>query len=173
MSDAAGDDRLARFLSALEKMPPYVGLTFRGLAAGAPAPTTGVLAGLAPSSRDPRVATENLTTPGVLVLMSRTGRDLTVLSQRPHEVEVVLLPGTLWQVHRQVTFGGVPAFILEELDLEGRGGKPESWPDTLDGVVEHAGQVWATLTARGPVEAPTPGKFAGSWPVAGAVPGPA
>lgn len=166
MSTTPGTDPMARFLAAVEKLPAYTGLTFRGLGAGAPAPTTGVLVGIAASSRDPRVATENLTSSGVLVLMSRTGRDLTALSRQPHEVEVVLLPGTVWRVHRQATLGDLPAYVLEELDLTSTGGQPESWPDTLDGVLEHARQVWSTLTGRGPVPVATPGKFSGAWPTA-------
>lgn len=114
MVDAA--DAALRFLRALERLPPYTGIVFHGLPTAprlAPARWTR---GVTATSKDPRIATENLSTPAVAAIASRTGRDIAAFSAHPSEQEVVLPPEVvLMEVARTNLGDGRPVIIVEQL----------------------------------------------------------
>ncbi|WP_147463593.1 hypothetical protein [Cellulomonas triticagri] len=161
MSDAA-----QTFLSAMDKLPRFDGLTFRGLPAGAEAPqslsaTTGVHA----SSRSPRLASENFTTPALLVLLNRTARSLAEFSAHPDEREVVVLPSTVWRPLIELSVPGLDArvLVLEELDLTQSLPQPTEWGATLDELASRVVRVVQQDLGAAPVPVHIPGKFAGEW----------
>lgn len=169
------DDRTARmptpaetaeqFLTALAKLPPFAGLTFRGLGAGDPEPPAlGLVVGVLPTSRDPRVASENGTAPRLLALLHRTGRSLEPFSAHPWQGEVVVRPDTAWQRLLEVPVAGLasPVLLLAELDPDGAP-MPVTWPPTLEAVAALVERTVAEALGAGPVDVPVPGKFAGPW----------
>ena len=164
MSAAPGG--LAGFLAGLDKLPAYEGITFRGLASGAVAPTSTAMAtDVMATSRDPRVATQNFTCPALLAALNRTGRDISALSAHPDEAEVVLRPGAMWRplVTVDVLSPAVRVHILEELDLSGAARPLASWGPTVDDVQARVMRAIQIAAAREPVEVRVPGKFTGSW----------
>lgn len=161
MSDAAH-----AFLSAMEKLPRFDGLSFRGLPQGAdppqgPVATTGVHA----SSRSPRVATEDFSAAALLVLLNRTGRSIAEFSAHPEEQEVVVLPGTVWRPLVEVAVPGYAGrvLVIEELDLTRSLPQPSEWGAT---VAELAARVQGRVREELQGERFTvnvPGKFTGPW----------
>src|SRR5262249_11829011 len=91
-------EQLDALLSALGKLPPYHGLSYRGYA-GRQGPgfqralTSPVLVA---TSRDPRVATENFSTDGLYAVIGSRGREIATLSRHPQEQEVVFRPGSMF-----------------------------------------------------------------------------
>lgn len=152
---------LDRFLAAVEKLPPYEGVTFRG--APAPLEATTVAAGVMASSRDPRVASENFTAPVLLALHHRTGRDVSGLAQHPDEAEVVVRPGTAWRPIVTFEVEGTTIQALEELDLARTGHVPAGWGATPAEVEQRVTRAVEVARARGAVTVHVPGKFAGDW----------
>ncbi|KGM12505.1 hypothetical protein [Cellulomonas bogoriensis] len=155
---------IERFMAAVEKLPPYGGLVFRGLTDGVVVPPVGVLTGVVPASRDVRVATEDFTAASALAMLSRTGRDLSALSQQPGEGEVVFLPGTVWRIIAAVDLDGAKVHVVEELDLTGQAPPPTSWPPSLDELVGTVATTWRNHQALQPAGVISPGKFTGGWP---------
>lgn len=158
MTETSG---LERFLTAVEKLPPYEGVTFRG--AAAVIETTTVAAGVMASSRDPRVASENFATPVLLALHHRTGRDISALAQHADEAEVVVLPGSVWRPITTVVVEGTTVQAVEELDVARTGRQPDSWGTTTADVEARVTRAVEVARARGPVPVHSPGKFAGAW----------
>ncbi|QZN86218.1 hypothetical protein [Cellulomonas sp. C5510] len=161
MSDAA-----QAFLSAVDKLPRFDGLSFRGLPDGAEPPqslsaTTGVHA----SSRSPRVASENFATAALLVLLNRNARSLAAFSAHPDEREVVVLPNTVWRPLIELTVPGLDArvLVLEELDLTQSLPAPTEWGATLDELASRIVRVVQQDLVAAPVPVHIPGKFAGEW----------
>lgn len=76
----------------MEKVPPFVGLTWRGAAGQlvASLPLPGPL----PTTRDPRIASSNFTATALWAIVSAAGRDIAPISADPSAQEVVLLPGS-------------------------------------------------------------------------------
>lgn len=158
-------ERVAAMLAALEKLPPYRGLTFRGLPAGVEPPEGTVVTHLlTATSRDPRVATENFAHPAVAAILSHLGRDVGPLSADPSAAEVVLLPGSmLHPVARiQLQEPELLVCVLEQLD-PARGGPPDmtGLPSTLDDLMNAVmnAVVGAAQSALTPIG--QPGRFAG------------
>ncbi|WP_026877504.1 hypothetical protein [Jiangella gansuensis] len=155
---------LAGLLTALEKLPPAPGLTYRGLAAGA-APPDGTLVtqGLTATSRDPRVATENFTAAGVLAVAGHHGRDLGFFAQNPAEAEVVFLPGTVFRPVRAVTLDdGQPVVFVEELRPDAaEPAPPAGLPASTDELVSRVRDEVDAAQRRPAVTVTNPGKFAG------------
>jgi hypothetical protein len=88
-----------RVLADLGRVPPWSGISFRGMADHASfgrETGTGVAAGLVATSRDPRIATENFTTPGLFAIVGSDGRAIESVSQVPTEQEVVFLPASVF-----------------------------------------------------------------------------
>ncbi len=156
----------ATLLAALDVLPPTGGIVLRGLddspASVAP---LGVLTGLVAASREVLVATENLTARTLLVLLVRTGRDLSALSAHPEEAEVVLCPGTAWRRLPDPTVHGapLPVVALEELDPAGYS-QPVGWPATLAEVTEQVGLLLRAAQSAAAVPVTRPGRFVGPWP---------
>jgi len=161
------DSGLSTFLDAISALPAYNGISFRGLEAGAQEPPPlGVAAGVLATSRDLRVATENLAAPVTLVLLHRTGRDISAFSEYPAEAEVVVRPGSAWQ---RLTELDPPAgvgrlLVLEELDLSGTTPAPVTWGDTLAELASRVTELVSRSVAASPVPVSSPGKYVGPWP---------
>ncbi|MDR3069207.1 MAG: hypothetical protein LBU50_06870 [Cellulomonas sp.] len=157
---------VGQFLDAIGKLPPAGGVTFRGLdddpASVAP---LGVLAGVVSTSRDPRVATENFTSRSILVLLNRTGRDVSMLSAHPREGEVVVRPGSVW--HRLADVGlpqaPAPVVVLEEVDPAGYS-SPVGWPATRADLTQQLDAQLRAAQQQEPVQIARPGVFVGPWP---------
>jgi hypothetical protein len=155
------------FLDALDKLPPSGGVLWRGL--GAPpfsVPPLAVLTGLASASRNPRVATENFTAQTILVLLSRTGRDIAALSAHPEESEVIFRPGTVWRriPEPEQPNPATPVIVLEELEPSGYT-PPTGWPATLTDLAAWIDSSLRSAQADAPVTVSRPGVFTGPWPV--------
>lgn len=155
MSDTA--QAALRFLQALERLPKYTGIVFHGLPSiPRPAParwTRGVTA----TRRDPRIATENFSTPAIAAIVTRTERDIEPFSTHPSEQEIVLSPEVvLLEVARASLPDGRPVVIIEQLAEQD---PSASLPPTLNALVEQV-----QLTLQSALESPdspitTRGKF--------------
>jgi len=157
---------LGDFLAALDKMPPVGGLAWRGIDdVPGSVPALGVLTAVAPTSRNPRVATENFTARTILVLLTRTGRDLSAFSAHPHEAEVIQRPGSVWRrlPDRQVS-SPAPLVVLEEVDPAGYT-PPTDWPATLAELDNQLQTLLSSAWQQAPVDVTRPGNFVGPWPV--------
>jgi hypothetical protein len=155
------DERLAALLSALDKLPPYRGLSYRGYA-GRQGQTfqraipSGVLVS---TSRDPRVATDNFSTDGVYAVIGRRGRDLTSVSERPDEQEVVFRPGSVYLPIERFDVDDLEVAIVEELDPDN---DPNAAPPfTLDQLKDQMTEAIRDSRGRPSVDDITPGKFVG------------
>jgi hypothetical protein len=155
------DERLAALLSALDKLPPYRGLSYRGYA-GRQGQTfqwaipSGVLVS---TSRDPRVATDNFSTDGVYAVIGRRGRDLTSVSEHPDEQEVVFRPGSVYLPIERFDVDDLEVAIVEELDPDN---DPNAAPPfTLDQLKDQMTEAIRDSRGRPSVDDITPGKFVG------------
>ncbi len=157
-------------LAALERLPPTGGIVLRGLD-GSPASVAalGVLTEVVAASREVLVATENFAARTLMVLLVRTGRDVSALSAHPEEAEVALCPGTAWRrLPDPVVHGApLPVVVLEELDLAGYA-QPTDWPATLDALAEQVGVLLRGAQADAAAPVTRPGRFVGPWPSRGA-----
>lgn len=164
--EAAVSEPVTHLLAALDKLPPTGGIVLRGLD-GAPdsVAALGVLTDVVATSRQVLVATENLTARTLLVLLSRTGRDLSALSAHPEEEEVALRPGTAWRRLPDPAVHGapLPVVVLEELDPAGYA-QPTGWPATLAGLAEHVGALLRGAQSTDAVPLTRLGRFVGPWP---------
>jgi hypothetical protein len=158
---ASSAEQLDALLSALDKLPPYRGLSYRGYAVpdGSLRPRTVVSAVLVPTSRDPRVATDNFSTSGVYAVISSRGRDLATLSRHPHEQEVVFRPGSLFLPIETFDAGGLEVSVVEEIDPDrDRDDQPEF---TLEQLEDQMRAAIEDARGRPPFADVTPGKFVG------------
>ncbi|MCL3861664.1 hypothetical protein [Actinotalea sp. K2] len=168
-----GDDMIdqtrldnAGFLAALHKLPPYDGITFRGLARSEPAPSmVAAAAGVMASSHSARVATENFTCSTVLAVLNRSGRDISSFSPHPDEQEVVLRPGSVWRplTTLRLRDPDLEVRILEELDVTGVIHPPVAWGTTVEEVVRRVTRAIHNAGDDDPVPVRLVGKFAGPW----------
>lgn len=155
MVDAA--EAALRFLSALEKLPAHTGIVFHGLPfipQLAPARWTR---GVTATSKDPRIATENFSTPAIAAIVSRTGREISAFSAHPAEQEVVLPPEVvLLEVACTSLPDGRPVVIVEQLAEH----DPTSGlPPTLNDLITRVNEVLRSAQALEPAPVTTPGKF--------------
>jgi hypothetical protein len=158
---ASSAEQLDALLSALDKLPPYQGLSYRGYAVpdGRLRPRTVTSGVLVPTSRDPRVATDNFSTTGVYVVISSRGRDIASISQHPQEQEVVFRPGSLFLPIESFDVGGLEVTVVEEID-PGRD-RDEQPAFTLEQLEDQMRAAIEDARARTTVEDVTPGKFVG------------
>jgi hypothetical protein len=154
-------DQLSALLSALDKLPPFRGLSYRGYA-GRQGQTfqraipSGVLVS---TSRDPRVATDNFVTDGVYAVIGRRGRDLTSVSEHPAEQEVVFRPGSVYLPIERFDVDGLEVAVVEELDPDN---DPDAAPPfTLDQLKDQMTEAIRDARERPVVDDITPGKFSG------------
>jgi hypothetical protein len=146
---ASSAEQLDALLSALDKLPPYRGLCYRGYAVpdGRLRPRTVVSAVLVPTS-------------GVYAVISSRGRDLATLSRHPHEQEVVFRPGSLFLPIETFDVGGLEVSVVEEIDPDRD--RDEQPPFTLEQLEDQMRSAIDESRGRPPVEDVTPGKFVGS-----------
>ena len=146
------------FLTALQKLPPFTGIVFHGLPGIPDLDRTRVTSGLTATSHDPRIATENFTTPVIAAIVSRTGRDISPFSARPAEREVVIPPEAM--LHAVVVDtapdGATPLIIIEQLATLDTG---DSLPPTVEGLILLVKDRLSTAMAQPQVEITTPQKF--------------
>ncbi|GAA1516238.1 hypothetical protein BJ978_001781 [Agromyces terreus] len=158
MSD---QEKFEAFVSAVGKLPPTSGVTFHG---GNETVDPGTLVGVLATSRSILVATENLRSTTLIVVLGRTGRELSALSGHPDEREVVFLPGTTFgRVIEGEAPGGLRIVILEELGEHIEPGGHGTPRDLLESVVAHV----ARERTLPPVVVHSPGKFVGPLPLLG------
>jgi hypothetical protein len=156
------DRQVADLLSALGKLPPHRGVSFRGRTRDAGFGREGqviVTRELTATSRSVAIATENLSTAGLYVVLGRTGRAIETLSRHPDEHEVVFLPASMFTVVKSARVDDLPVTIVEQLNPE-----MEELDEPLGTLEEIAAfTVERVNQARdgGPVDLTSPGKFAG------------
>jgi hypothetical protein len=158
---ASSAERLDALLSALDKLPAFLGLSYRGYAVpeGRLRPRTVLSGILVPTSRDPRVATENFTTDGLYAVIGNRGRDLTALSERPQEREIVFRPGSMFLPIERLDVDGLEVSIVEELDPDrDRDATP---PFTLEQLKDQMRAAIEDARARDQIDDVTHGKFVG------------
>ena len=137
-------------ITALEKLPPFTGVTWRGAPGALVRPIE--LPVPLPTSLDPRVASANFTVPTLWAVLAVAGRDIGPLSADPAAREVTLLPGsTLVPGGDAHEVAGVTVQLVREV---------------RDGVVSRANPPDADLAAvleafraEGVVEIRQPGRF--------------
>ncbi len=149
-------------LGALGKLPAWRGVSYRGQAEGSVFGRDGnalVTRVLTATSRDVRIATENFTSGGLNVVLGRTGRPIETLSSKPHEQEVVFLPGTLFLAVDRFRVGDLPITVVEQLNPEL--GQLDDALASLDDIRRlTAARVLAGQQGE-PATISTPGKFSG------------
>lgn len=149
-------------LDSLLQLPPFQDVVFRGWN-GTDRWSSGagsfVTTGLTPTSRDPRVASENFTTTGLYAIASRTGRCIEQFSADRVGREVVLLPSTVLVWGRQARVSEVRVTIIEEIVL-GEEGRVFADQEDLERTI--AARVLAAVD-RPPVEIAQPGRFVGPF----------
>jgi len=117
------DDKAAfvdRVLSQLQDVPPWSGVSYRGMPQHVSFGTevrSAVSTGLIATSRDPRVATENFTSHGLFAIVGSHGRGIESISQFPHEKEVVFLPSTVFSFVATASYEEMPIVIVRQVDL--------------------------------------------------------
>lgn len=154
-------EQLDALLSALDKLPPYRGLSYRGYAGrqgpGFHRALTSPL--LVATSRDPRVATENFATDGVYAVIGSRGRDISSLSRHPDEQEVVFRPGSMFLPIERFDVDGLEVAIVEEIDPDR---DPHEQPAfTLDQLKDQMRDSIQEARQRPEVDDVTAGKFVG------------
>jgi hypothetical protein len=160
-SDPVTSEQVSALLSALDKLPPHRGLSYRGYA-GRQGQTfqraipSGVLVSTSPP---PPPTTDNFSTDGVYAVIGRRGRDLTSVSEHPDEQEVVFRPGSVYLPIERFDVDGLEVAVVEELDPDNDPQAPP--PFTLDQLKEQMTEAIRDARGRPPVEGVTPGKFAG------------
>lgn len=145
-----------RFLQALEKLPTHTGIVFHGLPSVPQLAPARWTRGVTATSKDPRIATENFSTPAIAAIVSRTGRDFAAFSAHPAEREVVLPPEVvLLEVAHTRLPDGRPVVIVEQL------AEPDpraDLPPTLDALVAAVHELLQLAQAGEPSAITTPGK---------------
>lgn len=159
------EQQLARFLEAVERLPPLAAVSYRGLPEGAAPPSETVITrGITATSLDPSVAAEGGAHRTLLAVVGRTGRALGPLSSRSQEQEVVLLPGAALAPVGSVDVEdvGIRVLLLEELVPPGTDAAPtDGLPASIEALVELVrAQVGAAGRTGSGVLGPA-GKYAG------------
>ena len=148
----------AGVLRALQKLPPFTGIVFHGLPSIPDLNRSRWTNGLTATSLDPRIATENFSTPVIAAILSRTGREIGMFSAHPGEREVVIPPEAV--LHTLAVDvapdGATPLIVIEQLaELDPN----VSLPPTLQGLVQLVKDTISAASAQPPVTITTPGKF--------------
>jgi hypothetical protein len=159
-NDPAGE-QLPILLAALDKLPPFHGLSYRGYQGrqGSTPQRMSPSGVLVPTSRDPRVATDNFTTDGVYAVIGRRGRDLSSLVHAPQEQEIVFRPGSMFLPIERFEVADLEVAVIEELDPDHG---PERDPAfTLEELKHQMRSAVRESRARPEVRDVTPGKFVG------------
>jgi hypothetical protein len=155
-------ERLDALLPALEKLPRYRGLSYRGYAVpdGCLRPRTVLSGVLVATSHDPRVATENFSATGLYAVIGRRGRDLSAVSEHGEEREVVFRPGSMFLPIKRFDVDGLEVSVIEELDPD-NGPEPAVPQFTLEQLEEQMRDAVREARERAAIEVTSPGKFVG------------
>jgi hypothetical protein len=148
-----------RVLADLERVPGWAGLSFRGMpdhASFGRETRTAVAGGLVPTSRDPRVATENFTTPGLFAIVGSEGRAIESASQFPDEQEVVFLPASVFSFVATANYDGYPIVVARQVNLA-----DEQSPLDREALIRRVGGAIRAAKASAPAEVTSPGKYVG------------
>jgi hypothetical protein len=155
MRDDVGEQALG-VLRALSRLPPHTGIVFHGLPEMPDVARPRQTLGLTATSRDPRIATENFSTPVIAAIISRTGRDITAHSVHPGEREVVLAGASFVEIAQVRSDDGPPVILIGQ---DGPYPPDPRLPGNLDELVATVVRLIRAAHAEGPVEITTPGKF--------------
>lgn len=162
-------ERVARMLAGLERLPTRAAIAFRGMTLETPALEGAVIIRtVVPTSRDPRVATENFTCKKLYAIAARPGRELGSFARYPEEAELVLLPGTALLPRHEIRLSDPDLTIqlLEELAVPQEGQMATAplaeLPATLEELAEHVTNIVTQAHTSGSVTITSPGKFVGS-----------
>ena len=113
------EESARNFLSLLNKLPSTPSITFRGFVDTSVTQARIVVSpALTATSHSIAIATNNLRTPHVGVVVGANGRDLTALMAGAPTVnlqEVTYLPGTYFCQHPAQEFAGVTIQVYEEM----------------------------------------------------------
>jgi hypothetical protein len=154
MAEAA--EAAVAFLRALERLPPYTGVVFRGLPSIPALSSVRWTRGVTATSRDPRIATENFSAASIAAIVSRTGRDISSFSRYPDEREVVLPPEVaLVEIARTTTDDGRAVILIEQLSEPA----PSDLPSTLSELTTLVKDELRRAQAMDPVRITTVEKF--------------
>ncbi|WP_017933764.1 hypothetical protein [Nocardioides sp. Iso805N] len=155
------EEQAETLLAALDKLPPYRGLSYRGFVEQLPSrpQRASVSTVLVATSKDPRVATGGFTTPGVYAIIGNRGRELTSLSRHPAEREIVFRPGSMFLPIERFDVDGLEVATVEELDPDVDKSAPPSF--TLEELRAQVRQNIAEARAKPALAGVTPGKFVG------------
>ena len=154
------------FLDALHKLAPCGAVSFRGLPTDARNPSgVTIAASIMATSRSPRLASENFSPGFILALLNRTGRDISALSAFPDEGEVVVLPGSAWNVLCRIDVPQcqLPVIVMEELTMSTDVAQPESWGDALADLVSNITSLVTVSLSKQDAAIGTFGKYRGPW----------
>jgi len=152
------------FLDALGKLPMSGGVGFRGVPVGRPEPPGLSIATMVMSTtRDPRLASENFRCGLLLVVLHRTGRDISMLSTSPDDGEVLIMPGSAWSVLCRSQLADTPVVFLEEIVLSENAAQPAGWGHSIADLVGSVSERIATSWSDPPVSIETPGRYCGEW----------
>ncbi|MFC6341384.1 TNT domain-containing protein [Nocardioides hankookensis] len=154
--------RFVDFLNGLDKLPPWTGLSFRGLPPG-PFPEEGatILAqGVTATSRDPRVATENFAVRGLWAISGRSGRAIEELSAAPDDREVVFRPGSFFKVLKVARLGDLAVVLIDDVAFWATGRQPVTATPLADFARLAKARIEDALQEP-PVQVGVPGKFVG------------
>ena len=100
----------------LHQLPATDAITFRGTTSPRNRkPAILVTQSITATSRDLSAATAGLTSPGIAVVVLRTGRDLTPLSAVPEAQEIALPPGAVLYTGRFIQAAGRDVELIEQL----------------------------------------------------------
>jgi hypothetical protein len=110
-----------QFMEIVRSLPQVQDVVFRGHPELAAPPSPFVTTGIVPTSRNPRVATENFSTPVLLCIVSATGRVLGSLSRQSSDEEVVILPGRLLTPIAEFSVGSALIVVLDEIEASPSG----------------------------------------------------
>lgn len=137
-------------IAALEKLPPFAGVTWRGAPGALVRPLE--LPVPLPTSLDPRVASANFTVPVLWAVIAVAGREIWPISADRDAREVTLLPGSTLVAAGDVhEVAGAAVQVVRE-EREGFTGPAGPDDDGLAAVI-------AAFRAEGLVEPRQPGRF--------------
>jgi hypothetical protein len=144
-------------LSALAGLPETAVLTWHG-AFEPPAAATVEVHGILATSLDPRIATENFSTPVIVAIIAKRGRSIGPFSAHPDEKEVVLLPGTVLNVLAMSRQPDTATIVLME-ELAPSGAELDWLPPTIDELGQFVMEQLSHSVAGPAAKISTPGKF--------------
>jgi len=152
------------FLDALGKLPMSGGVGFRGVPMSRPEPPGLSIATMVMSTtRYPRLASENFKCGLLLVILHRTGRDISMLSTSPGDGEVLIMPGSAWSVLCRSQLEGIPAVFMEEIVFSENAAQPSGWGQNVADLVGSTSERIAASLSEPPVSIETPGRYCGEW----------